>query len=192
MGPEDHVALIRRGVEGAGPRWLELGAGDGEFTLALAEVLRGRGDLVALDVDPWALGELVARLGERFPDTRVDTRTQDFTQGLPPGPFDGVLAANSLHFALDPVPVLAVIRDVLAPDGRLVVVEHEADHANPYVPHPIPLARLRTFALAAGLTEPHRLHGVQSRLMGSIYSAVCERPGGEVLHSRPHGEDREE
>ena len=176
MNHEDHVALIRKGVEGASPRWLELGAGDGEFTLALAVVLRGRGDVVAVDVDPWALEELAGRLAERFPDTRVETRTQDFTEELPPGPFAGVLAANCLHFLADPGPVLAAIREVLAPEGRLVVVEHETAHANPYVPHPIPLERLLELAPEAGLTEPHRLHSVQSRVLGSIYSAVCERP----------------
>lgn len=180
MNHEDHIALIRRGVEGAGQRWLELGAGDGEFTLALADALRGHGDLVALDIDPWALDELAGRMAERFPETRVETRTQDFTEGLPPGPFAGVLAANCLHFVADPGPVLAAILEVLAPDGRLVVVEHEADHANPYVPHPIALTRLQALAPAAGLTEPHRLHTVYSRLLGPIYAAVCERPAEDA------------
>src|SRR5262245_9714081 len=39
MDHRDHVALIRAGVEGAGRRWLELGAGEGAFTLALADLL---------------------------------------------------------------------------------------------------------------------------------------------------------
>ena len=39
MEHDDHVGLIRDGVEGAGLRWLELGAGRGAFTLALADLL---------------------------------------------------------------------------------------------------------------------------------------------------------
>src|SRR3954453_14867356 len=48
MDHADHVGLIRRGVEGAGPRWLELGAGEGAFTLALADLLGPAGSITAL------------------------------------------------------------------------------------------------------------------------------------------------
>ena len=109
MKHEDHVALIRAGVEGAGPRWLELGAGDGEFTLALADVLGVGGDITALDRDRRALGHLEGRLHVSFPATRVVTRTLDFTRELPAGAFDGVLAANSLHFVADLDAILAAI-----------------------------------------------------------------------------------
>ena len=51
MNHADHVALIRDGVTGAGRRWLELGAGDGAFTLALADVLGPDGSIVAVDRD---------------------------------------------------------------------------------------------------------------------------------------------
>ena len=51
--------LIRDGVAKApGPRWLELGAGDGTFTLALAEVLGASASIVAMDRDRDALGRL--------------------------------------------------------------------------------------------------------------------------------------
>src|SRR6478735_12671288 len=140
MQHEDHVSLIRAGIEGAGPRWLELGAGDGEFTLALADVLGAAGDILALDLDRGALTRLTARVADRFPETTLETVTGDFTAGLPAGPFDGALAANSLHFVAQVGPVLAAIRDALAPGGRLVVVEYDADRGNPWVPHPISFA----------------------------------------------------
>jgi len=196
MKHEDHVALIRGGVEGAGRRWLELGAGDGEFTLALADMLGDGGEIVAVDLDKWALAELEGRVGAAFAGTRIETRVEDFTRRLPPGPFDGVLAANSLHFVADLAPVLEAIRDVLAAGGRLVLVEYDAEHGNPYVPHPIPMGRWRTIATAAGFTEPRLLHRVPSRFLGSIYGAASVReggsPSGQVLHSGPHGDDREE
>jgi ubiquinone/menaquinone biosynthesis C-methylase UbiE len=175
----DHVALIRDGVRGAGPRWLELGAGDGEFTLALADLLGEGGEILALDLDRWALSDLAARLASRCPGTAVTTVASDFTRWLPDGPFDGVLAANSLHFVRDPVPVLRDVFNRVVPGGRLVVVEYDSARGNPYVPHPIPLSRWPEVAAAAGFRQPRFLHRVPSRFLGSIYAAAAQRPRGD-------------
>jgi ubiquinone/menaquinone biosynthesis C-methylase UbiE len=176
MKHADHVDLIRAGVAGSGQRWLELGAGDGEFTLALADLLRA-GDVTAVDRDRWALPELERRVLEAFPAMTLATVVTDFTRGLPEGPFDGVLAANSLHFVADPAPLLATIFDVVVPGGRLVLVEYDADHGNPYVPHPISFARWGSMAPAAGFSVPELIGRVPSRFLGSIYGAVARRPG---------------
>lgn len=189
----DHVDLIRAGIEGAGTRWLELGAGDGEFTLALADLLDDRGEITAVDLDKWALRELEARIDTRFPGTALATVEGDFTAGIPAGPFDGVLAANSLHFVADLGPVLAAIHSRLVPDGRLVLVEYDAEHGNPYVPHPISFDRWTRIAPEAGFTVPVRGHALPSRFLGAIYGAVTVKAGETpVLDSRPHGDDREE
>ena len=176
MQHADHVALIRAGVAGAGSRWLELGAGDGEFTLALADVLGARGQIFAIDRDRWALAELSRRTTDRFPHTAVDTMTADFTRTLGGTGFDGILAANSLHFVPDLGPVLAAIREALLPGGRLVIVEYDAMHGNPFVPHPIAFTRWEAIAPEAGFGSPILLHRVPSRFLGSIYGASCERP----------------
>lgn len=170
MNHADHVALIAGGIGGAGHRWLELGAGNGEFTLALADCL-GAGEITAVDRDRWALAEMEVRVAASFREVRVLRLEADINDGLPVGPFDGVLAANSLHFIDDPAPVLAAIRVELGPDGRLVIVEYDTDRGNPYVPHPISLARLGALALPAGFTPPRFLHRVPSRFLGSIYAA---------------------
>jgi ubiquinone/menaquinone biosynthesis C-methylase UbiE len=172
MDHRDHVALIRDGIEGAGPRWLELGAGDGAFTLALADVLGPRGTIAAVDRDAAAIRRAAEALARRFPATTVALVPGDFTRGLPPGPFDGVLAANSLHFVADRRGVLAAIRERLQPAGRLVVVEYDADRGNPWVPHPFSFATWRVEAVAAGFAEPRLLHRVPSRFLGAIYGAV--------------------
>lgn len=197
MKHADHLDLIRSGITGAGPRWLELGAGNGEFTLALADLLGPTGHVLAIDGDRWVLDELAGRVAARFPGTPVHTLVADFTAGLPSGPFDGVLAANSLHFVAALKPVLVAIRSVLAPDGRLMLVEYDAEHGNPYVPHPISFRRWQQLAPAAGFAPPVQIHHVPSRFLGSIYGAVttvASRGAGDfrVLHSGPHGEDREE
>ena len=175
MRHEDHVALIRDGAAGAGPRWLELGAGDGAFTLALADVLGGAGHIVALDLDGRALTTLAARVGGQFPETTLETVTGDLRASLPAGPFDGVLAANSLHFVKQLAPVLASIHAALRPGGRLVIVEYDADVGNQWVPYPISFARWEGTAADAGFADPRRLHRVPSRFLGSIYAAVATR-----------------
>ncbi len=200
MDHADHVGLIRAGVEGAGPRWLELGAGEGAFTLALADVLGPGGNILATDRDSRVLGKAAAAVRRRFPETGLETRAFDFTDGIPSGPFDGVLAANTLHFVADRDPTLRAIRSSIRPGGRLVIVEYDADRGNPWVPHPFSFERWRTEAVKAGYEEPSLLGRVPSRFLGAIYAAVAEVPAeaaaaeaaDAVLHSAPHGEDREE
>jgi len=162
----DHVALIRGGVEGAGPRWLELGAGEGAFTLALADVLGPVGEIIALDRDRGALRIAAAAVQRRFPAIAVSTLAADFTASLPEGPFDGILAANSLHFVGDRRAILATARAALLPG---------ADRGNPWVPHPFSFDRWLEEAAAAGFDDVRILHRVPSRFLGAIYGAVATR-----------------
>jgi ubiquinone/menaquinone biosynthesis C-methylase UbiE len=187
----DHVRLIRPGVEDAGHRWLELGAGEGAFTLALADVLGPGGSIVAIDRDSTALATAGAVLADRFPAVAVTTIRADFRDELPGGPFDGVLAANSLHFVTDPIAVLRRAVSRLVAGGRVVVVEYDADRGNPWVPHPFSAARFREIATAAGLAAPREIGRVPSRFLGAIYAAAADLPLG-LVHSAPHGDDREE
>lgn len=172
MDHRDHVALLRGGVDRPG-RWLELGAGDGEFTLALADLLGPGGAIVAQDQDGAALGRLGRRVRACFPTTGLETLVADFTSALPGGPFDGVLAANSLHFVRDPRSVLDALRGRLAIGGRLLLVEYDADRGNPWVPYPISFAAWQRLAPAAGFAPPRLLGRVPSRFLGAIYAAAA-------------------
>jgi SAM-dependent methyltransferase len=182
MNHADHVALIRRGVEGAGPRWLELGAGGGAFTLALADVLGQGADILASDRDARIMSAIGTRVRIQFPQARVRTRVFDFSDAIPYGPFDGVLAANSLHYVRDRDLTLRSIRLSLVPEGRLVVVEYDADRGNPWVPHPFSFETWRAEALAAGFEEPQLIHRVPSRFLGAIYGAVTSPTRASHAH----------
>jgi ubiquinone/menaquinone biosynthesis C-methylase UbiE len=191
MDHRDHVGLIRAGVEGAGPRWLELGTGEGAFTLALADLLGAGGQILATDRDARALRGAEAAVRHRFPDVDLETRAFDYTDGVPYGPFDGVLAANTLHFVQDRDPTLREIRYSLAPGGRFVIVEYDSDRGNPFVPYPFSFETWRREAMVGGYAEPRLIGRVPSRFLDAMYAAVADVPAG-LLHSRPHGEDREE
>jgi ubiquinone/menaquinone biosynthesis C-methylase UbiE len=173
----DHVALIRGGVEGSGGRWLELGAGRGAFTLALAELVGVGGSIVALDRDSTALHALRADLRTRFPAVGVDTVVADFSRPLPftPGSFDGLLMANSLHFVRDKLPVIRAAVALLRPSGRFVLVEYGSNRGNPWVPWPIDFETWERLAMAAGLGSVRRIAEVPSRFLGSIYAAAGQR-----------------
>jgi SAM-dependent methyltransferase len=182
MDHADHVRLIRAGVEGIGPSWLELGAGEGAFSLALADLLGPGGRILASDRDERALRAAATAVRRRFPETHLETRAFDYTDAVPYGPFDGVLAANTLHFVEDRDPTLRAIRYSLAPDGRLVVVEYDTDRGNPWVPHPFSFESWRAEAVRAGYAEPRLIGRVPSRFLGSIYAAVAEVPA-PLVHS---------
>ena len=175
MDHRDHVGLIRDGVAGAGPSWADLGSGGGAFTLALADLLGPAGRIVSIDRDANALRGQAGELESRFPDVALETRVADFTRPLGLADLDGVVMANSLHFVRDQLAVLGLVRGYLRDGGRLVLVEYDADHGNPWVPHPISWARWQPLAEAAGFRDTRRLASVPSRFLGSIYSAVSLR-----------------
>jgi ubiquinone/menaquinone biosynthesis C-methylase UbiE len=176
MNHDDHVRLIRPGVEGAGRSWLELGSGDGAFTLALADVLGPGGRILASDRDARAVGRAEMAVRHRFPDVAIERRSFDFTDAIPAGPFDGVLVANALHFVRDRDATLRAIRFSIAEGGRLVIVEYDADRGNPWVPHPFSFETWRAEAVRVGYAEPRQIGRVPSRFLGAIYSAVAEVP----------------
>ena len=206
MDHADHLGLIRDGVAGTGGRWLELGAGRGAFTLALADLLGPAGDIVAIDRDHGDLAALAATMSRRFPETDLTTVVADFTQELPVVPgFDGLLAANSLHFVRDPGAVIDGLRPLLRPGACIVVVEYDSDSGNPWVPFPFSYATWQEIAARAGLLNTRLVGRVPSRFLGAIYAAASDLPSPSadpidglpttarpVLHSRPHGSDREE
>jgi ubiquinone/menaquinone biosynthesis C-methylase UbiE len=171
----DHVGLIRDGVQGAGRRWLELGAGRGAFTLALADLLGPAGEIVAVDRDRGDLASLAATMGRRFPETRLTTAVADFSRDLPVEPvFDGLLAANSLHFVRDPAAVIDDVRPLLRPGARVVVVEYDSDSGNPWVPFPFSYRTWEAIAERAGLLETRLIGRVPSRFLGAIYAAASD------------------
>ena len=176
MDQADLVGLLRGGVDANGPDWADLGAGEGAFTMALADLLGPGAHITAVDRDAGALRRLAAEMGRRFPATKVDTLAADFRRPLPLSDLDGVVMANSLHFVRDKQPVLAGVAAMLRPGGPLIVVEYGSDRGNPWVPHPFTYARWERMAAEAGFEGTRQLGTVPSRYLGSMYSAVTFAP----------------
>jgi SAM-dependent methyltransferase len=177
----DHVRLIRAGVDPIARRWLELGAGRGAFTLALAELLGPGAEIVAVDRDAGDLSAMALAMADRFPSTSLSTVVADFREPLPLEPaFDGLLAANALHFVTDPVATIGAVLPLLRPPARILVVEYDADRGNPWVPHPFSFRTWEALAVRAGLTGTRLVGSVPSRFLGAIYAAASEWPAAAI------------
>ena len=107
-------------------RVLEIGAGTGGTTAAvLAELRADAVDYVFTDVSP----VFTSRAAERFRDypfvrtAVLDIEQDPAAQGLAGSRFDVVLAANVLHATADLRRTLRHVRQLLAPEGMLVLLE---------------------------------------------------------------------
>ena len=173
MNHADHVRLLAGGVrQNEGGTWADLGAGSGAFTLALADLIGPHGVIHAVDRDRGALAELRSSFVSAVPQAEVRTHVADFTRRLELADLDGVVMANSLHFVDDKIPVVALVRGYLRSGGRLLLVEYDSDHGNPYVPHPMTFDTWRSLAAEAGFVDTQRLASVPSRFLRQIYSAL--------------------
>lgn len=182
MQHDDHVRLLRGGVEGAGSTWADIGAGGGAFTLALADLLGAGATIYAVDRDAGALRTLERTLPARFPDVTLHCQRADFTAALRLPALDGIVMANALHFVQpgQQAAVLARLRGLLQaggrdkPGGRFVIVEYNTDRGNLWVPHPLSWGRFETLARQAGFADIRLLATHPSSFLKEFYAAVAE------------------
>jgi SAM-dependent methyltransferase len=174
----DLVGLIEDGVTEHGGRWADLGAGEGAFTRALADLLGPGAHITAVDRDAGALRKLES---ESFPGLEVETKVGDFTRELGLSNLDGIVMTNSLHFVRDKAHVLESVRKMLRPVGKLIVVEYGTDRGNPWVPHPFSYSKWERMAAQAGFVGTRLLRTIPSRHLGSMYAAVSLSPSGRGI-----------
>ena len=177
MDHREMVALIRAGVPGPGGTWADLGAGSGNFTRALAELLGPQGMIYAVDRDARAVNRLRTAVIQAKAAT-IRPREGDFTRPLDLPPLDGVLMANALHFIPDQAAVLASVAAYLRPGGCLLLVEYDVRAGVGWVPFPVPFARFQLLAEPAGLSTPTLVGTRRSPSSGIVmYAAVALRHG---------------
>ncbi len=110
-----------------------------------------------------------------FPANSVEYINADFTRPLNLPPLDGIVMANSLHFARHKDPVLQLVRSYLRPGGRLLLVEYSTDRGNMWVPFPLSYSTWEALARQNGFTQTQLLATVPSRYFGGMYSAMSLR-----------------
>ncbi len=112
---------------GPGVRILEIGAGVGGTTASALAALDARGvtgfSYVYTDVSPAFLQHGRRRFGDRIVPRLLDIEKNPAAQDFADGSADLVVASNVLHATRDLARTLDHIRQLLAPGGRLVLVE---------------------------------------------------------------------
>lgn len=98
----------------SGKRVLDIGCNEGFFCNQALQ--RNAASVTGIDMDERFLSE--AR--RRYKDERLTYIQQGWDQ-LPEGPFDLILWTSAMHYELDPEKILTGIRDILSPDGMLIL-----------------------------------------------------------------------
>ena len=138
----------------AGERVLEVGAGNGFYTLEIAAGVRPGGTVDILDAHPELLAEAMraarARGLRNIRPTLGDARYLPFEDDA----FDAAYLVAALGDQPDGTAALAELRRVLRDDGRVVVGELNGD------PHRLPPEQLAVCAESAGLRVARRIDGL--------------------------------
>jgi ubiquinone/menaquinone biosynthesis C-methylase UbiE len=142
----DRERLCRELRPRPGERILEIGPGAGQHGVDVASRLTPGGRLDVVDIQPKML-DAIQRRARRMGVGGITATTADACQPLPfdPGTFDGAYLASVLGEVPDPHVTLREVRQLLRPEGRLVVAES-------YVLDPdcVRLRTLRRWAEEAG------------------------------------------
>lgn len=148
---------------GAGLRLLDLGCGTGASTAALLAAAP-RAEIVAVDA---SAGMLERAAGKRWPAgvTFVHAAAERLEQAGVRGPFDAVLAAYLFRNLADPDAVLADVRSLLAPRGRLAVHEYTLGGRR--------VDRLVWAAVCNGVVRPAGTLTGDRRLYRHLYRSVA-------------------
>ena len=173
MQHSEMVRLLRDGVPATAAVWADIGAGSGNFTAALHDLLPPTAVIYAVDRDAWAVAAQNDRWAGQSSGPAVIPSMMDITKDLGLPPLDGILLANVLHFIRNQTAALRHLVTYLRPGGRLLLVEYDLSAARSYVPFPISISHVSALAQSAGLPAPRILSTRRSPSSGTVmYSAV--------------------
>jgi ubiquinone/menaquinone biosynthesis C-methylase UbiE len=107
----------------AGTTVADIGAGEGYYTVRLAERVGPKGRVLAEDIDRGALQRLGARVErERLDNVSIKLGAVDDPK-LPDGSFDRIFLVHMYHEVTEPYAFLWRMRPALRPHGQIIVVD---------------------------------------------------------------------
>lgn len=154
LGPATETMLDMSNVT-QGSRVLDVAAGAGEQTLAVAKRIGKSGHVLATDLSPDILE--FARISARLAGlNNVQTRVMDgenLTE-LEVDPFDAVISRVGLIYFPDQQKALAGMRHHLKSDGKVAAMVYSTAEKNPFFSIPVSIIRRRANLPAPLLGQP--------------------------------------
>jgi ubiquinone/menaquinone biosynthesis C-methylase UbiE len=118
--PDEVVA--RLAIE-PGDRVADLGAGGGYFTFRLADAVGSQGRVYAVDVDESMTDYLSERAREQGRQNVEVILGEYDDPKLPDGTIDLIFTSNTYHHLEDREAYFENVREALAPDGRVAIID---------------------------------------------------------------------
>jgi ubiquinone/menaquinone biosynthesis C-methylase UbiE len=144
----------------------EIGAGTGFFSRRIAKVVGPTGKVYAEDIQPQMLDLLKQRTAKEGVGNVITVLGTETDPKLPARAVDRVLLVDVYHEFQKPEPMLAAIRNCLAPGGTVTLVEYRlegdtASHIN--IKHRMSVEQVLSEWTAAGFTLVRRSEELPSQ-----------------------------
>ena len=155
---EDTAALLAKLDLQPGQTVADLGCGSGYYSRRMATAVGPEGTVFAVDIQPEMLRilrELAAREGI---SNIVPVQSQEDDPYLPEGEIDWILLVDVYHELQQPEPMLAAMREALAPGGRIALVEYRLEAAMPREAYNGRTGGVRARRAVGGPADPAPLH----------------------------------
>jgi predicted methyltransferase len=161
------VLALKPGMNAA-----DVGAGSGEYTIAMAEAVGATGHVYATEIDREKLDDVrqAAERGNFANVTVIEAEARD--SKLPDDCCDAILIRHVYHHFTDPEPTNATLFRALRPGGRLVIVDFEAEESG---------------AAPSGVPPNRGGHGIPRKIVVQELAAAGFR--AEENHDRWSGRD---
>jgi ubiquinone/menaquinone biosynthesis C-methylase UbiE len=132
---EDTATMIKQLKLRPGMTVCDMGCGNGFYALQMAKMVGPGGKVLAVDIQTEMLRLLQRRAKQAAVENIVPIRGSVVDPNLPKGKVDLILCVDVYHEFSHPEQMLAAMRQALAPQGRLVLVEfREEDPSVPIKP----------------------------------------------------------
>ena len=105
----------------------DMGCGNGFYSLQMAKIIGDKGRILAVDVQPQMLFKLRTRMEKAKLENVTPILGSFHSPRLPKGVVDLILLVDVYHEFSHPEPMLKAMRDSLAPNGVIVLVEYRAE-----------------------------------------------------------------
>lgn len=170
------IHFIRPAIPHQRGTWADIGAGTGIFTQALDQLLAADSTIYAADKNPHLLYRL------QLERCKLMIEELDFNRPYTLPALDGIIMANTLHYAEDPLPVLNRLLTFLKPGGLFILIEYQTHRPlAPWIPYPVPFESFEQLAAATVLSRPEELTSMPSSYgHDRIYLARATKSTGQL------------